>query len=157
MNTRVEDRAPDLVGAVLQPLIADGPAGQQLGEADNVLLAVSALDPKRMQLERLAGQVFVEAATAASSGTGIGSDRQGVIEVEEHGRMQFGGKEQVLEPAEGVGADGFHLVGGREQGHGRRRHGDTEMIGPEADPALGKAGRCPKAQPCPCRDMGGRA
>ena len=44
------------------------PPGQRIGEADHVILAVTALYAQRVQLQRLARQVFVEAPVAIDAG-----------------------------------------------------------------------------------------
>ena len=48
-----------------------GPSGQHIGEADDVILAVAAAHAQRMQLQNLAGEIFVEAAGAVDAGDRI--------------------------------------------------------------------------------------
>src|SRR6185503_986426 len=90
----------------------------------------------RMQLERLAREIIVEAALLQPAGNGIGAGRGGIAELVEHGRVAFDRLQHVDEAPKHMRPDRLALkaAGGRRDLGG----GDAEMIGPEPDKALDK-------------------
>ena len=121
----------------LSPAGQEGPAGEHVGEADDVVLGVDGAHTQRMQLQDLAREVLVEAAGAIDAGDRVRAHRRRLVEVEEHRRMALGGLQHVGEAPEDVGADGLALVG---TGHALDLVGrDAEMVRPEPHQPLGKA------------------
>ncbi len=113
-----------------------GPSGENVGEADDVILGIAGPHAQRMQLENLAGEIFVQAAAAVEAGGRIRAHRNRLVEIEQHRRMALGRQQQVGEAAEHVRADGLALV---SAGHAPDLVGrDAEMIGPEPDQPLDK-------------------
>ena len=74
------------------------------------VLRVDRAHAERMQFENFARQIFVQAAAAIDAGDGIRSDRLGIVEIDQHRRVAFGGEQHVGETAEHIGADRFALV-----------------------------------------------
>ena len=88
----------------------DGPAGQHLGEIDDVGLRVDRAHAERVQFQDLARQILVEAAVAVDAGDRIRADRLRVVEIDQHRRMAFGGEQHVGETAEHMRPDRLALV-----------------------------------------------
>lgn len=88
-----------------------GPAGQHVGETDDVVLGVAGAHAERMQLHDLARKVLVEAAAAVDARRRVRAHRFQIVEIEQHGRMAFGGQQQIDEAAERIGAHRFSLIG----------------------------------------------
>src|SRR5579862_7403879 len=57
------------------PRSGDGPAGEDLGEGRDIGLGIAAVDAEGVQLQKLAGEIFVEAELAALSHPRIGAGR----------------------------------------------------------------------------------
>ena len=76
-----------------------GPSGQHVGESDDVILGVAAAHAERMQFQNFAGEIFVEAPGAVDAGDRVRAHRNGLVEIEQHCRMAFGGQQQIGEPA----------------------------------------------------------
>ena len=90
-----------------------------------------------MQLQDLAREIFVEATGAVDAGDRIRTHRNGLVEIEQHGRMALGSQQQIGEAAKHVRTDGLALIGA---GHAPDLVGrDAEMIGPEPNKALAKS------------------
>ena len=105
--------------------LADRPAGQDLGEIGDVVLRVGRAHAERVQFQDLARQILVEAAVAIDAGDRVGTDRLGVVEVQQHRRMAFGGEQHVGEAAEYMRADRLALIGA---GHDGLFLVDAEMV-----------------------------
>ena len=114
-----------------------GPSGEHLGEAYDVILGVAAAHTQRVQLQNLACNVFVEATGAIDAGDRIRSNRIDVVEIEQHRRMALDGQQHIGEPADNMGPNGLALIG---PGHALNLVGrDAEMVGPEPDQPLHKS------------------
>jgi hypothetical protein len=116
--------------ATLQP--AEAPAGEDPRESLHVRLAVAAVDAERMQLERLARQVLVEALVAQPAAARVGPDGGGVVEIDQHRRMADRRLQHVGEAAGDMRPDRLALEGADQAGQHRLvgdRHG--EVVAPE--------------------------
>ena len=114
----------------------DRPAGQDFRELGHVLLGIAAIDPDRVQLQHLARQVFVEAPIPRAPRRRFGSDRLGVVEIEQHRRMARNRDQHIAEPTHHMRADRLVLEPDRDRKHHwpLDRHG--KVIGPELDQPL---------------------
>src|SRR5207244_1391067 len=101
------------------------PAGQDAGERLDVLLAVTAIDAERVQLEDLAAEILVEALVAAAADERVRTDRLDIVEIEPHRRMARHREQHVGEPAGDMRTDGLALESADEAAHDRaqRRNG----------------------------------
>ena len=70
--------------------------------------------------------------------------------------MLFGGEDQILEPAEDMGANGFALIGVDEGAGGEFGGRDGQGVGPEQGPALGEPLVGLQAQPNAIQKAAGR-
>src|ERR1700678_3995410 len=52
--------------------LIDRPAGDSLGEADDIVLVVAAAHAQRMELQDFAAEVLVDTAVAVDAGDGVG-------------------------------------------------------------------------------------
>ncbi len=132
-------RAARTVGLTLVAGGGDRPAGQGARQFSDIGLGVAPVSADRVQLHHLAGQVFIQTGVAARAGHAVGTDRAGLIQIQKHGRMLFGCQDQILEPAEDVGADGLALVLTDEGAAGELGGRDRQGVRPEQGPALGEA------------------
>ena len=90
-----------------------------------------------MQLQNFARQILVQSPAAVDAGNRVRPDRRGVVEIEQHRRMGFGGEQHVGEAAEHMRPDRLALIGAGETRHLVGRH--AEMVGPEPHQPFGKA------------------
>jgi len=124
---------------VTDPLrILDGPTGEGARHLDHVLLRVAAIHAHGVQLEQLAAEVFVDAATPAAAALSqrgsLGLRRTlPIVQVVEHGGTARHGAEQVAEMPQGVRAD--HVPVERQQQVALRALAriHREVILPEVD------------------------
>ena len=86
-----------------------------------------------MQLEDLAGEIFVEAALLPQAGGRVGTDRARIVEIDQHRRMGFDRQQHVAEAPEHMRADGFALVGAADLAHIALVRRNAEMVRPEPD------------------------
>ncbi len=135
-------------GGTAESRTVDGPAAEDLGDLGDIGLGVAgaaaavgggvilrdlAADAEGVQLQQLAGVIFVETAITCcrldlaageddgrapgpAGRLGVGADALGVVEVDEHGGTRGNGGQEGLKVAEGVVAYGVALVGGKEVG-----------------------------------------
>jgi hypothetical protein len=119
----------------------DRPAGEDIRERCHVRLGVSGRRADGVQFQGFARQSLVKAAMGALPGRAVGTERGGVVEVEQHGWMAHHRQDHVAEWAGDVGADRFFDEGGGDGGAFAAAQGHDEMVGPEPDQTLAKRGR----------------
>ncbi len=100
VQARIEDELTAALG--IGAGLDQGPARQHIGERDDVVLGVAAAHAERMQLEDLAREILVETAGAVDPGDRVRAHRADIVEIEQHGRMAIGGKQQIGEAAQHV-------------------------------------------------------
>src|SRR5665213_525195 len=113
--------------------LKNGPARETAGDFSYVLLGITAVNPKRVQLHQFAAIVFIQPLFALLTGAGVGvrTRRLPVIEIEQHGRTLRGGEKQVFEFAEYVRPDDIALVTGDHQAVRAFIDIDVEVVVPE--------------------------
>ena len=90
-----------------------------------------------MQLHDFAREILVEAALLAAAHRreharlGIRSDRLRLIEIDEHCRVLFDGKQHVRKAPKHVRTDGFELEQPGKSDHWQLVDGDGKVVGPE--------------------------
>ena len=105
--------------------IVHRPAGQDLGRVLHHVLGVARVRTDRVQLEQFAAVVLV----------GRIAHGLGVVEVEQHRRLQADRGQQLVEPAQGVGPDHGVVLLATEPGLvGERRH--VEVVRPQVHHVL---------------------
>ena len=130
----VEDELRAVLGIVVGR--DDGPAGEHLGEIQNIDLGVAGANAERMQLKDLAREILIEPAGAIDTGDRVGPDGHLVVKIDQHRRMAFGSKQEIGKAPENMRADCFALVAAGHVGHHECR--DAEMVRPEPNQTLGK-------------------
>ena len=138
VQTRIEHELAAVLGILLRR--HDAPAGDDLGEARDVVLRIAGAHTDGMQLENLARQIFVDALAAALAGDRVRSHRLHIVEVEQHRRMRLDREQHVGEGAGNMRPDRFAFESAAQRAHRTFIGRHAEMVRPEPDQPLGETG-----------------
>ena len=131
--TRLSARRP-----TLGSLACNGPTRECLGEFGHVRLRITALNAECVELKNLSREVLIEAAITPQANQRIGSDRLGLIQVEEHPGVLRHCDQQVAKAPREIGANDFALIESDPRDGGCLGRSDGEMIGPEINQSFGE-------------------
>ena len=110
------------------------PAGEDLGEVRHVGLAITTANAERVQFQRLACEILIEAFVLVDARNRIRAHRQYIIEVDQHRWMALHRLQKVGKTAKHVRSNGLALIGA---GHcGVLVGGNAKVVRPEPDQSL---------------------